>query len=252
MSSTNRFPERMTAIEIARPGGPEVLVATSRPLPTPGPREVLVEVRAAGVNGPDVLQRKGVYDPPPGASDIPGLEIAGTVRAVGSEVSRFAVGEAVMALIPGGGYAQFAVADERTTLHLPDGHPALAKPRRERRDHRRTGAPGLAARARRRCPAASVPHLPPGAGAPGPRTDGLRPAHRQDRPHVRSLKPLRPRYRPGAAPAPPPGRWTPRRDGGGRHAGDSPRCARKSSGSPPPPPAACPGRSIAGLPARAR
>ncbi|HHM7120951.1 TPA: alcohol dehydrogenase catalytic domain-containing protein, partial [Pseudomonas aeruginosa] len=76
----------MTAIEIARPGGPEVLVATSRPLPTPGPREVLVEVRAAGVNGPDVLQRKGVYDPPPGASDIPGLEIAGTVRAVGSEV----------------------------------------------------------------------------------------------------------------------------------------------------------------------
>ncbi|MCO2018450.1 NAD(P)H-quinone oxidoreductase, partial [Pseudomonas aeruginosa] len=98
----------MTAIEIARPGGPEVLVATSRPLPTPGPREVLVEVRAAGVNGPDVLQRKGVYDPPPGASDIPGLEIAGTVRAVGSEVSRFAVGEAVMALIPGGGYAQFA------------------------------------------------------------------------------------------------------------------------------------------------
>ncbi|SST09946.1 Alcohol dehydrogenase, zinc-binding protein [Acinetobacter baumannii] len=121
MSSTNRFPERMTAIEIARPGGPEVLVATSRPLPTPGPREVLVEVRAAGVNGPDVLQRKGVYDPPPGASDIPGLEIAGTVRAVGSEVSRFAVGEAVMALIPGGGYAQFAVVDERTTLHLPDG-----------------------------------------------------------------------------------------------------------------------------------
>ena len=95
-------------------------MATSRPLPTPGPREVLVEVRAAGVNGPDVLQRKGVYDPPPGASDIPGLEIAGTVRAVGSEVSRFAVGEAVMALIPGGGYAQFAVADERT-LHLPDG-----------------------------------------------------------------------------------------------------------------------------------
>ena len=121
MSSTNRFPERMTAIEIARPGGPEVLVATSRPLPTPGPREVLVEVRAAGVNGPDALQRKGVYDPPPGASDIPGLEIAGTVRAVGSEVSRFAVGEAVMALIPGGGYAQFAVADERTTPHLPDG-----------------------------------------------------------------------------------------------------------------------------------
>ncbi len=312
MSSTNRFPERMTAIEIARPGGPEVLVATSRPLPTPGPREVLVEVRAAGVNGPDVLQRKGVYDPPPGASDIPGLEIAGTVRAVGSEVSRFAVGEAVMALIPGGGYAQFAVADAAHHLHLPDGlgmeeaaalpetfmtvwvnlfqrggfkagetllvhggasgigtaatmlgkafgaakifttisseaqreaslrlgadlainyteqdfveevlrgtegrgvdvivdivagdcvtrnyqaaamngrivqigvikgkaaevdlfpmlskrlvhlwlDPALAEPRRERRDHRRTGAPGLAARARRHCPAAGVPHLP--------------------------------------------------------------------------------------------
>ena len=71
MSSTNRFPERMTAIEIARPGGPEVLVATSRPLPTPGPREVLVEVRAAGVNGPDVLQRKGVYDRRPAPRTFP-------------------------------------------------------------------------------------------------------------------------------------------------------------------------------------
>ena len=117
MSSTNRFPERMTAIEIARPGG-EVLVATSRPLPTPGPREVLVEVRAAGVNGPDVLQRRGVY-PPPGA-DIPAWR--SPARCGRSAAGQpFAVGEAVMALIPGGGYAQFAVADERTTLHLPDG-----------------------------------------------------------------------------------------------------------------------------------
>ena len=122
MSSTNRFPERMTAIEIARPGGPEVLVATSRPLPTPGPREVLVEVRAAGVNGPDVLQRKGVYDPPPGASDIPGLEIAGTVRAVGSEVSLFRPGDRVWYagdITRPGSNSELHRVDERIAGHLP-------------------------------------------------------------------------------------------------------------------------------------
>ncbi|WP_263262533.1 NAD(P)H-quinone oxidoreductase [Pseudomonas sp. RIT-PI-S] len=111
----------MTAIEIRQPGGPEALTATQRPTPQPGAREVLIHVRAAGVNGPDVLQRKGLYDPPPGASDIPGLEIAGEVVAVGTQVSEFTIGDSVMALVPGGGYAEYAVADERTTLHVPEG-----------------------------------------------------------------------------------------------------------------------------------
>ncbi|MDH4559088.1 NAD(P)H-quinone oxidoreductase [Pseudomonas sp. BN417] len=111
----------MTAIEITRPGGPEVLVPARRPTPSPAPREVLIRVLAAGVNGPDVLQRKGLYDPPAGASDIPGLEIAGEVVALGSATSRFAIGDKVSALVPGGGYAEYAVADERTTLHLPRG-----------------------------------------------------------------------------------------------------------------------------------
>lgn len=115
------IPQHMTAIEISHPGGPEVLVATQRPTPAPTAREVLIRVRAAGVNGPDVLQRKGQYAPPPGASDIPGLEIAGEVVAVGRDVSRLRIGDQVMALLPGGGYAEYAVADERTTLPLPQG-----------------------------------------------------------------------------------------------------------------------------------
>lgn len=119
--STPHIPQQMTAIEITRPGGPEVLVPTRRPTPSPAPREVLIQVLAAGVNGPDVLQRKGLYDPPAGASDIPGLEIAGEVVALGSATSRFAIGDKVSALVPGGGYAEYAVADERTTLHLPPG-----------------------------------------------------------------------------------------------------------------------------------
>ncbi|MDT4838215.1 2-haloacrylate reductase [compost metagenome] len=119
--STTHIPQQMTAIEITRPGGPDVLVPTRRPTPGPAPREVLIRVLAAGVNGPDVLQRKGLYDPPAGASDIPGLEIAGEVVALGSATSRFAIGDKVSALVPGGGYAEYAVADERTTLHLPRG-----------------------------------------------------------------------------------------------------------------------------------
>ena len=115
------IPRRMTVVEITRPGGPEVLVPTQRPTPVPGPREVLIRVFAAAVNGADVWQRKGVYDPPAGASDIPGLEISGEVVARGRDTSRFAVGDKVCALIPGGGYADYAVADERTTLHLPEG-----------------------------------------------------------------------------------------------------------------------------------
>ncbi|WP_085727265.1 NAD(P)H-quinone oxidoreductase [Pseudomonas sp. R37(2017)] len=111
----------MTAIEITQPGGPDKLKPTERPVPTPNPREVLIRVHAAGVNGPDLLQRKGLYDPPPGASDIPGLEIAGEVIALGKEVTRFRLGDPVIALVPGGGYAEYAVADERTTIHLPHG-----------------------------------------------------------------------------------------------------------------------------------
>ncbi|MDH4560496.1 NAD(P)H-quinone oxidoreductase [Pseudomonas sp. BN411] len=111
----------MTAIEISQPGGPEVLLPTLRPTPAPRGREVLIRVRAAGVNGPDVLQRKGLYDPPPGASDIPGLEVAGEVVALGEGVTQLRIGEQVMALIPGGGYAEYAVADERNALPLPKG-----------------------------------------------------------------------------------------------------------------------------------
>lgn len=112
---------QMTVIEITRPGDPHVLQPTPRPVPEPGPRDVLIRVHAAGVNGPDLLQRKGLYDPPAGASDIPGLEIAGQIAALGSEVTRFAVGDPVIALVTGGGYAQYAVADERTTIPLPSG-----------------------------------------------------------------------------------------------------------------------------------
>ncbi|WP_243737008.1 NAD(P)H-quinone oxidoreductase [Cupriavidus sp. L7L] len=120
-SPLNHIPDTMTAIEITHPGGPEVLVPTRRPVPTPGPGELLIRHQAAGVNGPDVFQRKGLYDPPPGASDIPGLEVAGEVAAVGRGVTRFKVGDLVCALIPGGGYAEYSVANEHNTLHLPDG-----------------------------------------------------------------------------------------------------------------------------------
>lgn len=119
--NTPSIPSHMTAIEITRPGGPQVLAPVQRPVPEPGTGEVLIRIHAAGVNGPDVLQRKGLYDPPAGASDIPGLEVAGEVVALGEGASRFKLGDKVMALIPGGGYAEFASADERTTLHLPDG-----------------------------------------------------------------------------------------------------------------------------------
>lgn len=115
------LPTEMIAIEITQPGGPEVLKPTTRPVPVPKANEVLIKVEAAGVNGPDVLQRKGLYNPPPGASDIPGLEIAGEVVAVGANVIDHAVGDRVAALVTGGGYAQYAVADERVTMAVPDG-----------------------------------------------------------------------------------------------------------------------------------
>jgi len=108
-----------TAVEITEPGGPEVLQLTERPMPAPGAGEVLIEIAAAGVNRPDVLQRKGEYPPPPGASDIPGLEIAGTVLSIGLGVHRLAPGDAVCALVTGGGYARHCVAPEAQCLPVP-------------------------------------------------------------------------------------------------------------------------------------
>jgi putative PIG3 family NAD(P)H quinone oxidoreductase len=112
-------PATMTAIAIGEPGGPEVLKPEERPVPAPGEREVLVKVAAAGVNRPDVLQRKGLYPPPKGASDIPGLEIAGTVVAAGPGVERFAVGQSVTALVAGGGYAEYCPVHETNALAVP-------------------------------------------------------------------------------------------------------------------------------------
>lgn len=111
----------MRAIEISEPGGPEVLKMTTRSKPEPGETELLIKVAAAGVNRPDCLQRQGAYPPPPGASDIPGLEIAGEVEACGPGVSRFKPGDRVCALVAGGGYAEFCVVDETNALPAPNG-----------------------------------------------------------------------------------------------------------------------------------
>jgi NADPH:quinone reductase len=110
------LPSRMTAIGIKAPGGPEALIPEERTVPTPGEGELLIRVRAAGVNRPDVMQRKGGYPPPPGASDIPGLEIAGEVAALGSGVKRWKEGDRVMALVSGGGYAEYCLAHASHTL----------------------------------------------------------------------------------------------------------------------------------------
>jgi NADPH:quinone reductase len=115
------LPTRMTAIAIRAPGGPEVLVPEERPVPVPGTGEILVKVAAAGVNRPDVMQRQGLYPPPKGAPDIPGLEIAGEVAALGPDARRWQVGDRVSALVVGGGYAQFCLAHETHALALPDG-----------------------------------------------------------------------------------------------------------------------------------
>jgi putative PIG3 family NAD(P)H quinone oxidoreductase len=110
----------MTAIAIREPGGPEMLVAEARPVPVPGAGELLIAIAAAGINRADVMQRKGHYPPPPGAPDIPGLEVSGVVAEVGRGVSRFKVGDQVVALLTGGGYAEFCVAHEATVLPLPE------------------------------------------------------------------------------------------------------------------------------------
>jgi NADPH2:quinone reductase len=115
------IPLQMTAIAIRTPGGPEVLTPEARPVPTPGAGEILVKVAAAGVNRPDVMQRMGQYPPPPGAPDIPGLEIAGEVVACGAGVTRWKQGDRVMALVIGGGYAEYCLAHESHALPVPSG-----------------------------------------------------------------------------------------------------------------------------------
>jgi NADPH2:quinone reductase len=115
------LPKTMTCIEITEPGGPDVLKPATRPVPAPGPGEVLVKVAAAGVNGPDMMQRKGLYPPPKGASDLLGLEIAGTVVAIGDGVGGWSVGDELCALTNGGGYAEYCAVDAGHCLPMPAG-----------------------------------------------------------------------------------------------------------------------------------
>jgi putative PIG3 family NAD(P)H quinone oxidoreductase len=112
-------PDMMIAVEITAPGGPEALKPARRPTPKPGPGEVLVEVHAAGINRPDLLQRTGNYDPPPGTTDIPGLEVAGRIVALGADVRDWKPGQRVCALLAGGGYAEYCVAPVGQCLALP-------------------------------------------------------------------------------------------------------------------------------------
>jgi putative PIG3 family NAD(P)H quinone oxidoreductase len=113
------LPAEMRAIEIKHPGGPEVLVPARRPVPRPEAGEVLIRVAAAGVNRPDVLQRQGTYAPPPGTTDLPGLEVAGEIAAIGPETARWKVGDRVTALVAGGGYAEFCAAPGPQCLPIP-------------------------------------------------------------------------------------------------------------------------------------
>ncbi|MGD9538093.1 MAG: NAD(P)H-quinone oxidoreductase [Alphaproteobacteria bacterium] len=119
------LPHEMTVVEIAAPGGPEVLRPAKRPVPSPGLGELLIKVEAAGVNRPDAMQRRGGYPPPPGASDLPGLEVAGRVAARGPGTFRYKEGDAVTALTAGGGYAAYCVAPESQCLPQPRGLSAL-------------------------------------------------------------------------------------------------------------------------------
>ena len=109
----------MTVVAISRPGGPEVLVPQTRPVPKPGPNELLIKVEAAGVNRPDVAQRAGSYPPPPGASDLPGLEISGEVVAVGANAKKHKIGDKVMSLVAGGGYAQYCITQDAQAMTVP-------------------------------------------------------------------------------------------------------------------------------------
>ena len=118
---TDTLPDQATVIEIGEPGGPEALSVAQRSLPEPGAGEILIKVEAAGINRPDVMQREGNYPPPPGASDVPGLEVAGTVASLGDGVTEWSVGEAVCALVAGGGYADYCVAPAPQCLPVPAG-----------------------------------------------------------------------------------------------------------------------------------
>ncbi|MCX7301230.1 MAG: NAD(P)H-quinone oxidoreductase [Rhodobacterales bacterium] len=119
--SDAQLPAMMRVVEISHPGGPEVLLPATRPVPVPGHGEVLLRLAYAGVNRPDALQRAGAYAPPPTASDLPGLEGAGTVAAIGPGVTGLAVGDSVCALLPGGGYAEYAVTPAAHCLPVPAG-----------------------------------------------------------------------------------------------------------------------------------
>ena len=119
--STPHVPSTHRVIEITTPGKPEVLKVCTRELPTPKPGEVLIQVAAAGVNRPDVLQRLGKYPLPPGASDLPGLELAGTVARLGEGVAEWKVGDRVCALTPGGGYAEYCIVPASNCLPIPRG-----------------------------------------------------------------------------------------------------------------------------------
>jgi NADPH2:quinone reductase len=121
MPDASPIPQTMRAVIAEGGGGPEVLTLVERPVPRPGPGEILVKVEAAGINRPDVIQREGNYPPPPGAPDVLGLEIAGTVVARGEGATRYAEGEAVMALVPGGGYADYCLAHQDNALPVPTG-----------------------------------------------------------------------------------------------------------------------------------
>ena len=114
-----KLPAQMTVVGISKPGGPEVLLPETRAVPAPGPGEILVKVMAAGVNRPDVAQRSGAYPPPPGASDLPGLEIAGEVVALGAGAARHKLGDKVMSLVAGGGYAQYCIAQDAQAMAVP-------------------------------------------------------------------------------------------------------------------------------------
>jgi NADPH:quinone reductase len=113
------LPDTMTCIEITEPGGPDVLATTTRPVPTPGPGDVLIRIQAAGVNRPDCIQRLGHYAPPEGVTDIPGLEVAGEIAALGADVTGLSVGERVCALVAGGGYAEYVAAPAVHVLPVP-------------------------------------------------------------------------------------------------------------------------------------
>jgi NADPH2:quinone reductase len=118
---TDKPATEMTVVEISQSGGPEVLVQAKRATPRPGPGQVLIKIASAGVNGPDIMQRQGRYAPPPGASDLPGLEVSGEIAALGEGVSRWPVGDKVCALTKGGGYAEFVTVEADHVLPAPAG-----------------------------------------------------------------------------------------------------------------------------------